>query len=316
MDPLKSHRRFCVAPMMRRSHRPARAWWRALCPGALLYTEMIVADAVLRGGRLRAESAEPGPVALQLGGSDPDTISRAAKVGERMGFAEVNLNCGCPSGRVKRGEFGASLMRRPELVADIVRAAKDAVSVPVTVKCRIAVDEMDPESGLNEFARATQDAGCDALIVHARKAWLDGLSPAQNRAVPPLDLARVRRLKSDFPSLPIVVNGGLQNIADACRELKFADGAMLGRAVVRDPMLLTDAAREVFGETNPLSREEALARGIELASESSPREMRLALEPLAGLRRGLPDARAFRRKLAECVRPAELFSAADGIASA
>ena len=296
--------------MMRHSHRAARAWWRFLCPPALLYTEMLGADAVLRGDRLRRESPEShAPVALQLGGCDPDKIAQAARAGEQAGFAEVNLNCGCPSPRVQKADFGAALMTRPGKVAEIVRAMKGAVRVPVTVKCRIAVDDMDPAAGLDAFASAVRDAGADALIVHARKAWLAGLSPAQNRGVPPLDRARVRKLKADFPGLPIVVNGGLQTVADARRELAFADGAMLGRAVVRNPMLLAEAAKQIFGMEKIPSRREALERGVVLATESPPREWRLALAPLAGLGLGMKNARAFRRALAER-KPAEFFALA------
>ena len=286
--------------MMRHSHRAARAWWRFLCPQATLYTEMIVADALLRGDRLARELPQhAAPVALQLGGCNPQTAARAAKVGEDAGFAEINLNCGCPSGRVKQAEFGAVLMTKPALVADMVRAMKDAVRIPVTVKCRIAVDEMDPEAGLNEFTAAMQAAGADALIVHARKAWLSGLSPAQNRGVPPLDYPRVRRLKESFPDMQVVVNGGLHTAADARRELAFADGAMLGRAVVRNPMLLADASREIFGEAGAPSRMEALERGLALAMESHPREWRRALAPLTGLGHGIKNARAFRGALAQ-----------------
>ena len=298
MTPIEHSRRFCVAPMMRHSHRAARAWWRFLCPSALLYTEMIVAAAVLRGDRLRREAAETHPpVALQLGGCEPRALARAARAGERSGFAEVNLNCGCPSGRVKQAAFGASLMMKPKLVADIVRAMKDAVAVPVTVKCRIAVDDMDPESGLNEFAAAVRDAGADALIVHARKAWLAGLSPAQNRGVPPLDYSRARRLRENFPDWFVVVNGGLQTVSDARRELNFVDGAMLGRAVVRNPMILAEASARIFGAEKIPTRMEALERGLALAAES-PREWRMALAPLAGLGHGMKNARAFRGAMA------------------
>ena len=291
--------------MMRHSHRAARMWWRFLCPPALLYTEMIVAHAVLRGDRLAREFPDThNPVALQLGGQCPKIIAKAAKMGENAEFAEINLNCGCPSGRVKQADFGAILMTKPKLVADIVRALKDAVSIPVTVKCRIAVDNMDPESGLNEFAQAVRDAGANALIVHARKAWLNGLSPAQNRGVPPLDYNRVRRLRKNFPDLPVVVNGGLQTVADARRELAFADGVMVGRAVVRNPMLLTEAARHFFGQDKIPSRMEALERGLALAMDANPREWRRALAPLAGLGHGIKNARAFRNALAQ-VNPAQ-----------
>lgn len=328
------NRRFCVAPMMRHSHRAARAWWRFLCPGALLYTEMMVPDAVLRGDRLQRELDENGRVdevddvdevndvdgadkvngvddvddgdngggkrggvALQLGGCDPKKMAAAARVAERVGFAEVNINCGCPSGRVRQAEFGAVLMTRPEVVADMVRAMKDAVDIAVTVKCRIAVDEMDPEAGLSRFAAAVAGAGADALIVHARKAWLNGLSPAQNRGVPPLNHGRVRRLKAELPELPMVINGGLHTVADCRRELQFVDGAMTGRAVMRNPMLLTEASEQIFGAKSIPTRREALARGAALAV-ARPGDWRRTLMTMAGLAHGMKRAQDFRRHLA------------------
>ena len=312
-------RRFCVAPMMRHSHRAARALWRFLCPRALLYTEMIAADAVLRGDRLRDEcDGEHGPVALQLGGCDPRKMAQAARVAGRLGFAEVNINCGCPSGRVQQAEFGAVLMTRPEVVADMVRAMKDAVAVPVTVKCRLAVDDMDPESGLRRFADAVAAAGADALIAHARKAWLAGLSPAQNRGVPPLNYGRVHRLKADFPGWPVVINGGVQTVADIERELEHVDGVMVGRAIVRNPMLLAEVAEKIFGAARVPTRCEALERGAALAA-ARPRDWRRALSALAGLGHGARNARAFRGALARMnpargvFFPPQLFAAlADG----
>ena len=292
-------RKFCAAPMMRHSHRAARALWRFLCPRALLYTEMLSPDAVLRGNRLSQEdAAEQAPLALQLGGCDPRKMAQAAQVGEQVGFAEVNINCGCPSGRVQRAEFGAVLMNKPDCVADMVRAMKDAVSIPVTVKCRIAVDNMDSESGLNIFAAALADAGADALIVHARKAWLDGLSPAQNRGVPPLNYGRVHRLKLDFPDVPIVINGGLQTVSDISRELNHVDGVMMGRAIVRNPMMLAEISETIFGAEKTPTRREALEKGAALAM-LNPREWRRTLSALAGLGHGTRNARAFRNALAQ-----------------
>lgn len=297
--PLAAARRFCTAPMMSHSHKHARQLWRLLCPPALIYTEMLTADALLYGKRehLLDRKPPPSPVALQLGGSDPARMAQAAKIGEDAGYVEININCGCPSARVKKGAFGACLMRAPAQVAEMVAAMKNAVRVPVTVKCRLAVDGMDAEQGLDGFAAAVRDAGGDALIVHARRAWLQGLNPAQNRTVPPLDYARVRRLKVRFPSLPIVLNGGLQTLDEAAAQQEAVDGVMLGRAVCRRPALLAAAARRFFGAPPP-DKWQVLEQMRAYVAALPLRERRWALSSLAGLYHGEANGRLYRQALA------------------
>jgi tRNA-dihydrouridine synthase A len=235
--------RFSVAPMMDWTDRHCRFFHRTLSRRARLYTELLAARAVLRGERdrlLRFDAAEH-PVALQLGGSDPPELAAAARIGADYGFAEINLNIGCPSERVQSGAFGACLMREPDLVGDCVAAMKARVKIPVTVKCRTGVDEQDPEAALSLLAGRVITAGCDALIVHARKAWLKGLSPRENRDLPPLDYGIVRALKQRFPDVPVVLNGGLAALAEMRAELDHVDGVMVGRAAYQNPALLLDA---------------------------------------------------------------------------
>src|SRR5450432_4175348 len=230
--PLSRSRRFCVAPMMEWTDRHCRFFHRLLTRRALIYTEMLTTGAVLRGDRARLLSLDPfeHPVALQLGGSDPVALSASARIGEDFGYDEINLNVGCPSDRVQEGRFGACLMVEPALVGDCVAAMKAAVKIPVTVKCRIGVDEQDPAEALFSFAGAVKAAGADALIVHARKAWLKGLSPRENREVPPLDYTVVHRLKAAHPDLEIVLNGGITSLEQAQAQFAYVDGVMMGRA--------------------------------------------------------------------------------------
>ena len=290
-------RKFCAAPMMRHSHAAARRLWRFLCPPALLYSEMLSADSVIRGRRdILLDFAKQHPAALQLGGRDANKLSEAAKIGEARGAAEINLNCGCPSPRVRCGGFGAALMREPAHVANIVSAIKHAVNIPVTVKCRIAVDDMDSESGLNIFARAIVDSGADALILHSRRALLRGLNPSQNRSAPPLDYARARRLKESLGDFPIVLNGGIRDLDSAKSHLRIFDGAMCGRAIVRRPMLLAEAAAEIFGEESP-SRKDALQFMLEDAAHRPPREWPKIASALSGLFYGEPNGGQLRRIL-------------------
>src|SRR6201998_4618830 len=218
--------RFSVAPMMEWTDRHCRFFHRLLTHRALLYTEMLTTGAVLHGdrGRLLRFDAAEHPLALQLGGSDPQALAACARIGADAGFDEINLNAGCPSDRVQEGRFGACLMTEPDLVGDCVAAMKAAVTIPVTVKCRIGVDDQDPEEALERFAQAVERAGVDALVVHARKAWLKGLSPKENRDIPPLDYGRVYRLKAAHPHLPIVINGGIGSIEDARAHVAHVDG--------------------------------------------------------------------------------------------
>ncbi|MCZ8182038.1 MAG: tRNA dihydrouridine(20/20a) synthase DusA [Beijerinckiaceae bacterium] len=315
MTELHSPWRFSVAPMMDWTDRHCRVFHRLLSRRALLYTEMVTTGAVLHGDRQRllGFSAVEHPVALQLGGSDPADLAASARIGAEFGYDEINLNCGCPSDRVQNGRFGACLMREPTLVAEGVAAMKAAVSVPVTVKCRIGVDDQDPEVALFTLARQVVAAGADALIVHARKAWLKGLSPRENRDIPPLDYAIVRRLKAEFPAVPIAINGGIasldlaQALLAPSEEGPGLDGVMLGRAAYQNPSLLLGVDPLLFGEAAPVSAPaealEALIPYLEsvVAAGTSPHAV---TRHVLGLFQSQPGARAFRRHLStEAVKP-------------
>ncbi len=239
---------FAVAPMMDWTDRHCRVFHRQLTRHALLYTEMVTAQAIKHGDRQRLlgfDSVEQ-PVALQLGGSDPRLLAEAAKIGEDFGYSEINLNVGCPSDRVQEGRFGACLMAEPQLVGDCVAAMMAAVKIPVTVKCRIGIDDQDEIEGLNRFVEAVAATDCNTFIIHARKAWLKGLSPKENREIPPLNYARVYKLKNDFPQLNIILNGGLDSLEAAQAALQNFDGVMLGRAAYHTPWLLADVDRVFF----------------------------------------------------------------------
>ena len=286
--------------MMDRTDRHFRYLLRLLAPHARLYTEMITARALLHGDapRLLEFDAAEHPVALQLGGSDPAELAAAARLGAEAGYDEVNLNVGCPSDRVQAGCFGAALMRTPHLVADCVAAMRAAVPIPVTVKTRLGVDEHDSYEFLCELVERVARAGCGTLIVHARKAWLKGLSPKENREIPPLDYARVHRLKADFPELRVVINGGLRSIDDCLAQLARVDGVMLGRAAVDDLALIASLDARAFGVApQPL---EAAVDGYlghvrrELARGTPLRSM---TRHLFGLRAGRPGGRRWRREL-------------------
>jgi len=296
--------RFSVAPMMERTDRHCRFFLRLLSKHALLYTEMVTADAVLHGDkeRLLGFDVAEHPVALQLGGSDPNKLAEASRIGEGFGYDEINLNIGCPSDRVQSGRFGACLMAEPALVAECVGAMRSAVSVPVTVKCRIGIDDQDAEAGLDEFVDVVADIGCKTFIVHARKAWLQGLSPKENREIPPLDYGRVYRLKARRPDLTIVVNGGIETLPDAKAHLAQVDGVMVGRASYADPYLLAEVDREIFGvQEMPPSRLEALNRFMPYVEAELAKGIRLnqMTRHILGLFHGVPRARLFRRYLAE-----------------
>lgn len=301
--------RFSVAPMMDWTDRHCRSFHRLLTRRARLYTEMLTTGAVIHGDRARLMSFDPfeQPVAFQLGGSDPAELARAAKIVEDFGYCEVNLNVGCPSDRVQNGAFGACLMLRPALVADCVRAMKDAVGLPVTVKCRIGVDDQEPESALFTMAQHCVDAGVDALFVHARKAWLKGLSPKENRDVPPLDYALVHKLKRAFPQTLVAINGGLTTLPEMREQLETMDGVMIGRAAYHDPGLLLSVDPEFFHEEAPypniFAAVDAYAPYIERELGKGEKLSNMTRHML-GLFNGLPGARAFRRHLAlEAVRP-------------
>ncbi len=290
--------------MMEWTDRHCRFFHRLLTRRTLLYTEMLTAGAVLRGNRARLLRFDPAehPVALQLGGCEPRALAQCARIGEDFGYDEINLNVGCPSDRVQDGRFGACLMAEPGLVGDCVAAMKAMVKVPVTVKCRIGIDEQDPEAALDMFAHTMQQAGVDALIVHARKAWLQGLSPKENREVPPLDYGRVYRLKAAHPRLPVVLNGGVATIEQAVAHLARVDGVMMGRAAYQEPWRLLAADAAIFGEQPPCASPKQAAMALvpyierELAAGT---RLHAITRHLHGLFRSVPGARAFRRRLAE-----------------
>jgi len=295
--------------MMDWTDRHCRFFHRLLTKNALLYTEMLTADAVIHGPRERLLAFDPAehPVALQLGGSDPEKLAEAARIGADFGYDEVNLNVGCPSDRVQEGRFGACLMREPELVGECVTAMKRAVKIPVTVKCRLGVDDQDAEQSLDRFADIAIGAGSDALIVHARKAWLEGLSPRENRNVPPLDHARVHRLKRRLGNYPVILNGGIMSIAEVKAHLAHVDGVMMGRGAYENPGQLLAADPEIFGKPQPAADLKAalekLFPYIERAIADGTR-LNSITRHLLGLFRGQPGARLFRRHLAtEAVKP-------------
>jgi tRNA-dihydrouridine synthase A len=294
--------RFSIAPMMAWTDRYCRAFHRTLSRRARLYTEMVTSGAVIHGPRetLLGFGALEHPVAVQLGGSDPADLAQAARIAEGFGYDEVNLNVGCPSDRVQDGRFGACLMREPALVAECVAAMKAAVTVPVTVKCRIGVDDQDIEIALDALTRAVVAAGVDGLVVHARKAWLQGLSPKENRDVPPLDYGRVARLKRANPALPIAINGGIATIPDAETHLAEVDGVMIGRAAYSDPAILLDVDPVLFGEAAPVGNAFAAVAAFEpVLADFLQAGVRLhgVTRHMLGLFNGRPGARAYRRHL-------------------
>jgi tRNA-dihydrouridine synthase A len=294
--------RLCVAPMMDWTDRHCRYFHRLLAPHARLYTEMVTSGAVLHGDRERLLGFSPAesPVALQLGGHEPADLAACARIGADFGYAEINLNVGCPSDRVQSGRFGACLMREPALVADCVAAMRAAVGIPVTVKCRIGVDAQDEYEDLHKFVEPLLAAGLETLIVHARKAWLHGLSPKENREIPPLNYARVYQLKREFPQLRIIINGGIVDVADTLAHLSNVDGVMLGRAAYHDPYVLARLEHALFGMPLP-DRADILAR-MQPYIDAHVRNggaLNHIARHLLGLHLGLPGARVFRRHLSE-----------------
>lgn len=302
-------RRFAVAPMMDWTDRHCRVFHRLLTRRALLYTEMVTAAAVIHGDRDRLLRFSPAehPVALQLGGAEPEALAEAARIASGFGYDEINLNVGCPSDRVRSGRFGACLMAEPVLVGACVAAMKRVVDIPVTVKCRIGIDDQDPEIALDTLADAVLDAGVDAIWVHARKAWLDGLSPKQNRDVPPLDYDRVYRLKQRLGKLFVGINGGIASMDAATGHLGQVDGVMLGRAAYKSPALLAGVDRVIHGaggaDPDPIAVIERLMPYID-AECGKGTHLSHMTRHLLGLFQGVPGARAWRRILTvESVRP-------------
>jgi tRNA-dihydrouridine synthase A len=299
----RSPRRFCIAPMMDWTDRWCRRFHRLLTRNAWLYTEMLHANAILHGDRrfLLGYDRQEHPVAVQLGGSDPRILAEAARICADFGYDEINLNVGCPSERVQSGAFGACLMATPDVVAECVEAMANVVSVPVTVKHRIGIDNQDTEADLHAFVTRVRDAGCRTFIVHARKAWLQGLSPAANRDVPPLDYERVYRLTEEFPDLEFILNGGIESPQDGLVHLDRVDGVMLGRAAYHRPYELVEVDRLYYGAENTPTRAEIIEQLMVLAEEMQSRHepiVRLTRHIL-GLFHGEPGARRWRRVLTE-----------------
>lgn len=296
--------RFCIAPMLDWSDRHCRYFWRLLSERALLYTEMVTSAALLHGAaeRLLRFDEREHPLALQLGGSNPSALAACARLAEQWGYDEVNLNCGCPSDRVQNGAFGACLMAEPRRVADCIKAMLDACGIRVTVKHRIGIDDLDSYDAMAHFVGTVAETGCDTFIVHARKAWLRGLSPKENREIPPLRYDDAYRLKRDFPALTIVINGGIETL-DACDEhLRHVDGVMLGRAAYHNPYLLSRVDQHLFGATTqPKSRAEVVAELLPYIERQLNEGATLhhITRHILGLYQGETGARRFRRHLSE-----------------
>jgi tRNA-dihydrouridine synthase A len=295
--------RFCIAPMMEWTDRHCRFFHRLLTRRALIYTEMVTTGAVLHGDRSRLigfDSFEH-PVALQLGGSDPVALAQCARIAADFGYDEINLNVGCPSDRVQEGRFGACLMKEPALVGDCVAAMRAAVRIPVTVKCRIGIDDQDPAMALPAMTEVVKAAGATALVVHARKAWLTGLSPRENRDIPPLDYDIVFRLKAAHSDLPIILNGGVTSVEAAREHLDKLDGVMMGRAAYQEPWRLLQVDALLFGDAAPFASAKEAARAlIPYIERELGRGVRLhsITRHLHGLFHAVPGARAYRRHLA------------------
>lgn len=304
-DPLARARRFSVAPMMDWTTRDQRAFARTLTRQALLYTEMVTTGAILHGSprsRFLGYDEVEHPIALQLGGSDPGELAECAAIAEEWGYDEVNLNVGCPSDRVQNNLIGACLMGHPAKVAAAVRAMREAVKIPVTVKCRIGIDDQDEDVDLDSFIAQVADAGCETFIVHARKAWLKGLSPKENRDIPPLNYPRVHRLKAGRPELHIGINGGIKSL-DECREqLNHVDSVMVGREAYQNPWLLAGVDRALYGEPGPAVSRHAAARAFRPYIARRLEEgakLNHVTRHLLGLFQGQPGGRRFRRHLSE-----------------
>ena len=309
--------RLCTAPMMDWSDRHCRYFFRQLSSYAVVYTEMVTTGALIHGDverHLRFDAAEH-PVALQLGGSDPADLAHCARLGEQYGYDEINLNCGCPSERVQHGAFGACLMAEPQLVAECVKAMRDAVSIPVTVKHRLGINSIEVYEFVRDFVATLAEAGCETFFVHARNAVLKGLSPKDNREVPPLKYDYVYRLKRDFPALRIVVNGGVNTLEAIAPHLSQVDGVMLGRVAYHDPYVLAQAGVRLFGEA-PRSRSAIVGHMIAYATGEVRRgtPLRAIARHMLGLYHGQPNARVWRRMLSDASslatnRPALLLDA-------
>ena len=295
---------FCVAPMMDWSDHHCRFFWRLLTKEAMLYTEMVTTGALIHGDRERFLhfNAEEHPVALQLGGSTPHDLARCAKWAQEWNYDEVNLNCGCPSDRVQSGMFGACMMAHPALVADCVKAMRDSCEIPVTVKHRIGIDDMESYDQLTDFMAPIVEAGCETFIVHARKAWLQGLSPKENREIPPLNYPWVYQLKQDFPTLTIVINGGIESLEESQAHLKHLDGVMIGREAYQNPWMLAEVDSAIFGiDKAPVNRDDVMAGLLPYVEQHLRQGGKLnhVTRHVLGLFQGVPGAKKFRRHLSE-----------------
>lgn len=299
----KLDRRFCVAPMLDWTDRHCRYFYRTMSKHTVLYTEMVTTGAIIhgKGDFLKFNEAEQ-PVALQLGGSDPEALAQCAKLAEERGYDEVNLNVGCPSDRVQNGMFGACLMAKPELVAECVKAMKAVTTIPITVKSRIGIDDQDSFEFLLDFVTKVKEAGCQTFIIHARKAWLTGLSPKENRDIPPLDYPRVYKIKALFPELEIIINGGIKTFEETQEHLKHVDGVMMGREIYHNPYLMSEVDSKVYGIDAPqIKRSEVLSEMAEYITQHEADEGRAwhVLRHMMGLYQGLPGAKIWRRYLSE-----------------
>jgi len=296
--------RLSVAPMLDWTDRDCRYFLRLISKHSLLYTEMVTTGALIHGERERFLGHHMGevPVALQLGGSDPKALALCAKYGEEAGYSEINLNVGCPSDRVQSGSFGACLMAEPKVVAEGVAAMIDAVSIPVTVKTRLGIDKLDSYEFVSDFIEQVSGAGCELFIMHARKAWLDGLSPKENRDIPPLEYERVYQLKQDFPHLHIDINGGIKTLEQAQQHLNHVDGVMIGREAYHNPYILAEADKLIFGdEREALSRHEVIRQMLPYIEQrmTEGRPLKSITRHLLGIFQGKPGAKAWRRHLSE-----------------
>ena len=303
-DASLSPRRFCVAPMLDWTDRHDRYFLRLISRHAWLYTEMVTTGAIIHGDRDRhlAFNEAEHPVALQLGGSEPADMAECARIGQDYGYDEININVGCPSERVHKGSFGACLMATPETVAECVDAMRQVVDIPVTIKTRIGIDEQEDYEHLHNFVRINREAGCRIFIVHARKAWLKGLSPKENREVPPLRYALVYQLKQEFPDLEIIINGGLQDLDRAEQQLEHVDGVMLGRAVYHDPWLLSEVDRRFYGDDHEVVSAREIVEQMYPYIEELIRnggQLKYVTRHMLGMFHGRPGAKLWRRTLSE-----------------
>ncbi|WP_260679362.1 tRNA dihydrouridine(20/20a) synthase DusA [Thalassomonas sp. M1454] len=292
-----------VAPMLDWTDRHCRYFLRQLSSNTVMYTEMVTTGAILFGkGDYLSYNDEEHPVVLQLGGSDPKALTECAKIAEQHGYDAININVGCPSDRVQNGRFGACLMAEPELVAECVQTMQNAVNVPVTVKSRIGIDDLDSYEFLHNFIDVVGKAGCEHFIVHARKAWLSGLSPKQNREIPPLDYSRVYQIKQDFPHLDISINGGIKTLSESLEHLNHIDGVMIGREVYQNPYMLAQADQLIWGEDKAIvSREQVIDAMCDYIDRNVANGGRVwhVVRHMLGLTNGLPGARRYRRYLSE-----------------